>query len=83
VITNKAIYCAGNKIEYDNIIALTIKGTIQKKIYLTLDKNIQAGGRGPDIGGGSRISIEVEISSKDIDGIFRALEQARMAGIEF
>jgi hypothetical protein len=83
VITNKAIYCAGNKIEYDNIIALTIKGTIQKKIYLTLDKNIQAGGRGPDIGGGSRISIEVEISSKDIDGIFSALEQARMAGIEF
>jgi predicted RNA-binding Zn-ribbon protein involved in translation (DUF1610 family) len=83
VITNKAIYCAGNKIEYDNIIALTIKGTIQKKIYLTLDKNIQAGGRGPGIGGGSRISIEVEISSKDIDDIFRALEQARMAGIEF
>jgi len=82
VVTNKAIYCAGNKLEYDNIIALTIKGTIQKKIYLTLDKNLQAGGRGQGIGGGSKISIEIEINSKDIDGIFRALEQARMEDLE-
>ncbi len=55
VVTNKAIYCAGNKLEYDNIIALTIIGTVQKKIYITLDKNVQAGGRGTGIGGDSRI----------------------------
>ena len=83
VVTNKAVYCAGNKFEFDNILAMTIKGTFQKKIHLTLDKEAGAGGRGVGIGGSSRISVEIEISTNDINGLFKGLENARMSGIEF
>ena len=83
VVTNKAVYCAGNKFEFDNILAMTIKGTLQKKIHLTLDKEVGAGGRGAGMSGSSRISIEIEISTKDINGLFKGLENARMSGVEF
>ena len=85
VVTNKAVYCAGNKFEFDNILAMTKKGTLQKKIHLTLDKSVGAGGRGEGdkIAGGNRISVEIEISTKDIDGLFKGLENARMSGVEF
>ena len=85
VVTNKAVYCAGNKFEFDNILAMTIKGTLQKKIHLTLDKSVGAGGRGSgdQIAGGDRISVEIEIATKDINGMFKGLENARMSGVEF
>ena len=85
VVTNKAVYCAGNKFEFDNILAMTIKGTFQKKIHLTLDKSVGAGGRGEGdkIAGGNRISVEIEISTNDINGLFKGLENARMSGVEF
>ena len=85
VVTNKSIYCAGNKFEFDNILAMTVKGTFQKKIHLTLDKSVGAGGRGEGdkIAGGNRISVEIEISTNDINGLFKGLENARMSGIEF
>ena len=83
VVTNKAIYCAGNKFDFDQILAMTIKGTFQKKINLTLSKDVQAGGRGQGLGGSSRISIELEISTNDINGLFKGLENARMADVEF
>ena len=83
VVTNKAIYCAGNKFEFDQILAMTIKGTFQKKIHLTLDKEVGAGGRGAGMSGSSRISIEIEIQTDDIDGLFKGLENARMSGVEF
>ena len=83
VVTNKAIYCAGNKFDFDQILALTVKGTLQKKIHLTVSKDVQAGGRGEGLGGSSRISIELEISTKDINGLFKGLENARMADVEF
>ena len=83
VVTNKAIYCAGNKFEFDNILAMTKKGTFQKKIHLTLDKSVSAGGRGAGLQGSSRISIEIEIQTDDIDGLFKGLENARMSGVEF
>ena len=83
VVTNKAIYCAGNKFEFDQILAMTIKGTFQKKIHLTLDKEVGAGGRGAGMSGSSRISIENEIQTDDIDGLFKGLENARLSGVEF
>ena len=83
VVTNKAIYCAGNKFDFDQILAMTIIGTFQKKIHLTLSKDVQAGGRGQGLGGSSRISIELEISTNDINGLFKGLENARMADVEF
>ncbi len=83
VVTNKAIYCAGNKFEFDQILAMTIKGTFQKKIHLTLDKEVGAGGRGAGMSGSSRISVEIEIQTDDIDGLFKGLENARLSGVEF
>ena len=83
VVTNKSIYCAGNKFEFDQILAMTIKGTFQKKIHLTLDKEVGAGGRGAGMSGSSRISIEIEIQTDDIDGLFKGLENARLSGVEF
>ena len=83
VVTNKAVYCAGNKFEFDQILAMTIKGTFQKKIHLTLDKEVGAGGRGAGMSGSSRISIEIEIQTDDIDGLFKGLENARLSGVEF
>ena len=85
VVTNKAIYCAGNKFEFDQILAMSIKGTLQKKIHLTLDKSVGAGGRGEGdkLAGGNRISVEIEIKTDDIDGLFKGLENARMSGVEF
>ena len=82
IVTNKAIYCAGNKFEFDNIVAMTTKGTFQKKIHLTLDKTMATGGEGGALSG-NRISIEIEIQADDIDGLFKGLENARMSGVEF
>ena len=83
VVTNKAIYCAGNKFEFDQILTTTIKGTFQKKIHLTLDKSVGAGGRGAGLQNSSRISIDIEIQTDDIDGLFKGLENARLSGVEF
>ena len=83
VVTNKSIYCAGNKFDFDQILAMSIKGTFQKKIHLTLDKEVGAGGRGAGLQNSSRISIEIEIQTDDIDGLFKGLENARMSGVEF
>ena len=82
VVTNKAVYCAGNKFEFDNILAMTKKGTFQKKIHLTLDKTMASGGEGGALSG-NRISVEIEIQTDDIDGLFKGLENARMSGVEF
>ena len=85
VVTNKSIFCAGNKFEFDKILAMSIKGTLQKKIHLTLDKSVGAGGRseGGSQNIGGRISVEIEIKTQDIDGLFKGLENARMSGVEF
>ena len=82
VVTNKAVYCAGNKFEFDNILAMTKKGTFQKKIHLTLDKTMATGGEGGALSG-NRVSVEIEIQADDIDGLFKGLENARMSGVEF
>jgi len=82
IVTNKSIYCAGNKFEFDNILAMTKKGTFQKKIHLTLDKTMATGGEGGALSG-NRISVEIEIQTDDIDGLFKGLENARMSGVEF
>ena len=83
IITNKSVICAGNKIAFDDIMAVTIKGTIQKKIHLTLTQGTSVGGGGKGLGGGDRISVEIEIKSDDLDGVFKGLENARMENVEF
>jgi hypothetical protein len=82
VITNEAIYCAGNDYPFDRIISITKQGTISKSIVLTFEKDVEAGGRagGGALGVGG-MSIEVELKTSDIDSLFRGLERAKMAGI--
>jgi len=82
VVTDRAIYCAGNDYPFDKIMAFSVKGTLQKKIHLTLDKSLAAG-KGKGVSGSDRISVEIEIATKDIDGLFKGLEQAKMGNIEF
>ena len=71
VITNKAIYCAGNCYNYDKILSITKRGTIRKKITLIFEKSVE----------GQRYDVEVELKSKDINKVFEALEDARMEHI--
>jgi len=73
VVTDKAIYCAGNAYSYDKILSLTKKGTISKSIVLTFEKAAE----------GERFDIEAELKSKDIGGLFQALENARMSEVDF
>jgi hypothetical protein len=84
VVTNKAIYCAGNDYPFDRILSITKQGTISKSILLTFEKGVGAGGRaeGGVLGVGG-LSVEVELKTKDIDGLFKGLEQAKMAHIKF
>ena len=83
VVTNEAIYCAGNDYPFDRIISITKQGTLSKSIVLTFEKDVEAGGRanGGALGVGG-LSIEVELKTRDIDGLFRGLERAKMAGIK-
>jgi len=83
IVTNKAIYCAGNDYPFDRIISITKQGTISKSIVLTFEKDVQAGGRaeGGFMGTGG-LSIEAEIKTDDIDGLFKGLENAKLAGIK-
>lgn len=83
VVTEKAIYCAGNQYPFDRILATTIIGTFQKKIHVTLDKDVGAGGRGKGMSDSDRISVEIEITTDDIDGLFKGLEAARMSNVQF
>lgn len=82
-VTNKAIYCAGNDYPFDRIISITKEGHISKSIVITFEKDFGAGGRaeGSNFGVGG-MSIEIEIKTKDIDGLFKGLERAKMSKIK-
>jgi len=82
VVTNKAIYCAGNDYPFDRILSITKQGRIRKSIVLTFEKGVEAGGRGGGVGSGT-YSVEVELKTDRIDELFSALEQAKMSGIKF
>lgn len=78
VITNKAIYCAGNDFPFTSILSITKQGRMSKSILITLDaafdQTIDAEVRG--------LSVELELKTKDIDGLFKGLENAKMTHIE-
>ncbi|MGI0047134.1 MAG: hypothetical protein ACREBB_08110 [Nitrosotalea sp.] len=83
VITNKAIYCAGNDYPFDRILGITKQGTIHKSVILTFEKDVGAGGRseGNFMGTGG-LSVEVELKTKDIEGLFKGLEEAKLHKIK-
>ncbi|MEM2966761.1 MAG: zinc ribbon domain-containing protein [Candidatus Nitrosocaldaceae archaeon] len=82
VITNKAIYCAGNDYSFDRILSITKEGRINKSIVITFEKVVGAGGRDPGIGGIGGYTVEIEIKTKDMDRVFMALEQAKLARVK-
>lgn len=82
-VTNKAIYCAGNDYPFDRILSITKQGKISKSIVITFEKDFAAGGRAEGgIFGVGGISVEVELKTKDIDGLFKGLERAKMSKIK-
>ena len=86
VITNRAIYCAGNDYPFDRILSITRKG--KKEVELTFEEGVGVGGRGDKQGvlGMGGMSVEVEIKMKereDCDALFKGLEQAKMSNVQF
>ena len=82
MVTNKAIYVAGNDYPFDRILSITKQGKVSKSIVITFEKDVQAGGRGTgDLAGTGGMSIEAELKTKDIDGLFRGLEDARLSKV--
>lgn len=79
IVTNKAIYCAGNEYPFDRILGITKGGTLSKSIILTFEHQVKAGGAadGPLAGTGG-ISVEVELKTDNLDNLFKALEEAKI-----
>lgn len=75
VVTDKAIYVAGNDYPYDEVLAMTRKGG--KEIELTFEAGVTTG---------ERISIEsvIRVDSKDeCNTLFDALQKAKMSQVSF
>ena len=64
VVTEKAIYCAGNVYPYDTVLAFTRK---RKSILLLFEKSFND----------QRFSVNLELKTGDRDELFKALEIAR------
>jgi len=70
VLTDKAVYCAGNVYPYDTVPAFTRK---RKSILMLFEKSFNE----------QRFSVTLELRTKVINDLFRALETARMSHIKF
>jgi hypothetical protein len=66
VVTNEAIYCAGNDYPFDRIISITKQGTISKSVVLTFEKDVQVGGRAE--GGALGVGRPVQRTRKSKNG---------------
>ena len=73
VVTQKALYCAGNEYKFDKILSLTRTGRITKSVLVDFEKDVA----------GQRYDIRLEIRTKDMDRLFAALEDARMSKVGF
>jgi len=87
VITNMALYCAGNDYPFDRILSITKEKRrsitnptkTSESIILTFEKDVGAGGRADGgIAGVGGMSIEIELITDDIDGLFKGLERAKL-----
>ena len=77
VVTNKALYCAGNEYPFDKILSITKQGRVRKSISLQFDTEMTAGGTA----GG--YTVEVELKTDNIDALFDALERAKLSKVSF
>ena len=73
VVTQKAIYCAGNEYPFAKILSLARIGTIHKSVLVNFENDVA----------GERYDIKLEIKTKEMDRLFAALESARMSKIGF
>ncbi|PJC50842.1 MAG: hypothetical protein CO032_02760 [Nitrosopumilales archaeon CG_4_9_14_0_2_um_filter_34_16] len=73
VVTEKAIYCAGNEYPFDKILSLARIGTMHKSILVNFQNDVA----------GQRYDIKLEIKTKEMDRLFAALESARMSKVGF
>ncbi len=86
IVTNKAIYCAGNDYPFDRLLSITRDG--KKVVVLTFEKDVAPGGQGgsgKDILGGGTISIEAEIKMKSkeaCDELFLGLQHAKTSHLQ-
>lgn len=79
IVTNKAIYCAGNDYPFDRLISLTRHGG--KTVVITFEKDVAPGGQ-TDKGvlgmGGLSIEAEIKTESKNTcNELFDGLQRAR------
>ena len=81
VVTNRAIYCAGNDYPFDKILSITKEGHISKSLILNFEKGEGGGESGGLLSPG--ITVEMEIKTKHIDDLMDALEQAKLSNVEF
>jgi len=81
VVTNKAIYCAGNDYPFDKILSVTKEGRISKSLVLNFEKGEGGGEQGGLLAPG--MTVEMEIKTKDIDALMRGLEEAKMSHVQF
>ncbi len=85
VVTNKAIYVAGNDYPFDRLLALTRKG--KKEVEFTFESGVVAGGRaeGGVLGVGG-VSVEAVIkmdSGEECDQLFEGLQKAKLSHVSF
>ena len=73
VVTQKAIYCAGNEYKFEKILSLARIGTMHKSILVNFANDVA----------GERYDIKLEIKTKEMDRLFASLESARMSKIGF
>jgi len=79
IVTNKAIYCAENNYPFDRILSITKGGKISKTIILTFEHGVGAGGAAEvTLAGTGGINVETELKTKDLDNLFKALEEAKI-----
>lgn len=72
VVTNKALYCAGNDYPFDKILSITKQGRRRKSISLHFDNTMAAEEFAGDY------TVEMTLKTDDIDSLFNALEQVKL-----
>jgi hypothetical protein len=85
VVTNKAIYVAGNDYPFDRLLALTRSG--KKEVEFTFESGVKAGGRveGGILGvGGMSVEAMIKMDSREeCDQLFDALQRAKLSHVSF
>lgn len=84
IVSNKAIYCAGNDYPFDRLLGLTRDG--KKTVVITFEKDVAPGGTtDKGVMGLSGLSIEAEIkmdSRSACDELFLGLQHARTSHLQ-